>query len=268
MSIVEIEEASDPRLDGYRGLRDQDLSRYDGTGHGLLVAEGTFVLRRLVASGRTVRSVLLSPARARGLTAELGGLDIPIYVAPEHLVQEVSGFRFHRGALALAERWPLPDAATLAAGARLALVLEGVADQENLGSVFRSAAALGADAVLLCPRCADPLYRRSVRVSMGHVLTLPFSRFSTWPEPLAAMRSAGTAVVALSTSPDGVPVGDLALGAAGRVALLVGSEAEGLSAGALAEATVRARIAMVPGADSLNLAAAAAIALHRLGPLA
>jgi tRNA G18 (ribose-2'-O)-methylase SpoU len=188
---------------------------------------------------------------------------VPVYVAPKELVFSIAGFRVHRGVLALARRRQLPNPARVAAAASSALVVEGVNDHENLGALFRNAAALGADAVLLDPTACDPFYRRSVRVSLGHVMRLPVARLDPWPASLGLLRAGGATVVALS------PLGDRVLydvNIEGRFAVMVGSEGRGLSAAALAAADIVARIPMRTGVDSLNVATAAAIALYRLCP--
>ena len=167
--------------------------------------------------------------------------------------------------LAVADRAPPPDLAALLRRRRLLAVLEGVNDHENLGALFRNAAALGVDGVLLGPRCADPLYRRSVRVSMGHVLRVPFAALpGPWPAVAGRLRAAGLRVAALTPAPDAVPLAAAGLGSE-RVALLLGAEGPGLSAEALAAADVRVRIPMAPGVDSLNVATAAAVAFHAAG---
>ncbi len=227
-----------------------------------MIAEGAFLVPQLLRSRFPLRSVLLTPSGLRRLAAPLDGLGVPVYVAPEALVEELAGFHFHRGVLASADRLPLPDRAELTAHARLLLVAEGVNDHENLGSLFRNAAAFGVDAVLLDPTSADPLYRRSVRVSMGHALVVPFTRLSPWPAALDGLRDAGFEVVALTPAAGAEDLQGLAPG--GRRAVLVGAEGPGLSPGALAAADRRVRIPLSPGVDSLNLATAAAVALHHL----
>ena len=234
----------------------------------MLTAEGVLVVRELLRSAYPVRSLLVSPTKLAELHADLEHLDpaTPVYVAPAGVTSAIAGFPFHRGALASASRLPLPAAADLLAGARLVVVLEGINDHENLGALFRNAAAFGVDAVLCCPRCADPLYRRSVRVSMGHVLHLPFARLEPWPAALAAITAAGLRLVALTPAATGAVPVDRLTPAEGRVALLLGAEGPGLSAAALAAADLKVRIPMARGVDSLNVATAAAVALHRLSP--
>ena len=249
----------------YVGLTDPDLRKRVEADGGFFVAETHLVIRRLVASGRRVRSVLVTEREHERLADALDGIDAPVYVASPAVMRAVAGFDVHRGALASADRFPLPDPIDVLRAATRVVVLERVNDHENLGLIFRNAAALGMDAVLLCPECSDPLYRRSVRVSVGHVLTVPFTRLEPWPDSLDLLRAAGFSVVALTPRPDAEPITELAPGPGDRVALLLGAEGPGLRDEVMARADRRARIPMSAGADSLNVASAAAIAFHRLG---
>jgi tRNA G18 (ribose-2'-O)-methylase SpoU len=264
--IVELAEASaggegtDPVAD-FRDLARADRRPDRPGGRGLVLAEGTVVVRRLLASPYPPRALLGVARRIDELAPELADLDVPAYVADAATMADVVGFHLNRGVLASADRAPAPDLATLLATARRVAVLEAVNDHENLGALFRNAAALGVDAVLLAPGCADPLYRRSVRVSMGHVLRVPF-RSGSWPELVAALQVAGFLLAALTPAGDTVPA---ALADRERVALLLGAEGPGLSGEALALADARVRIPMVPGVDSLNVATAAAVAFHAVG---
>jgi tRNA G18 (ribose-2'-O)-methylase SpoU len=219
----------------------------------------------MIESPFPVRSLLGVPRRIDELAADLAGLDVPAYATDAPTMAEVVGFHLNRGVLAVADRAASPDPAALVRDARLVAVLEGVNDHENLGALFRNAAALGVDAVLLGPRCSDPLYRRSVRVSMGHVLRVPFAELSgPWPESLDVLRVAGLRVAALTPAVDAAPI--TASGMRGeRIALLLGAEGPGLSADALAAADQRVRIPMSAGVDSLNVATAAAVAFHAVG---
>jgi tRNA G18 (ribose-2'-O)-methylase SpoU len=185
-----------------------------------------------------------------------------VYVGTRALIEATVGYAFHRGAIASAARDDGVEPAALLARANRIAALEGIGDIENLGSIFRNAAAFGIDGVLLDPRTADPFGRRTIRVSMGHVLTTPWARAGAWPDALAEARAAGFTVAALTPGDDGVPIDRLPL--AGRIALLLGAEGPGLSAAALAAADVRVRIPMAPGVDSLNVAAASAVAFHRV----
>lgn len=225
--------------------------------------EGARPIERLLERAWPVRSVLLSEAQARArtdLVVGAGERGIAVYVASQAVVDGLAGFHVHRGALALAERPPPRRPADVLEGCRLALVVEGVNDHENLGALFRNAAAFGAGAVLLDPRTCDPLYRRSVRVSMGHVLAVPFARVEPWPGGLEDLRARGWTIVALT--PAGPDVLAAIPAPAGPLAVLVGAEGDGLSRPALAAANHRVRIPMAAGVDSLNVATAAAVALH------
>jgi tRNA G18 (ribose-2'-O)-methylase SpoU len=255
---VDVTDPADPRLADFRDLTAADRRPDRPGGRGLVIAEGVPVVRRLLDSPYPVRAVLGVPARLAALAGDLAAVDAPVYRASAEVLAATVGFHLNRGVLAAADRAPEPAVAGLLAGARRVLALEGVNDHENLGSLFRNGAALGVDAVLLGPRCADPLYRRSVRVSMGHVLRVPFVR-----APLSALRDAGLTVLALTPQPPAVPLStvDPALP---RAALLVGAEGPGLTAAALAVADRQVRILMTAGVDSLNVATAAAIALHHL----
>jgi tRNA G18 (ribose-2'-O)-methylase SpoU len=260
---VAVDDPADPRLADYVGLTDAALRRRLEHGRRVFIAEGELVIRQLVVSPYPVRSVLLTPARYERLRDALAGVGAPVYVAPQPVLEAVAGFRLHRGAVAAAGRLPAAPPRALLRAARVVAVLEGLNDHENLGALFRNAAALGVDAVLLSPTCADPLYRRSVRVSMGCVLRVPFATLSPWPAGLAAVACEGFELVALTPAVGADPVASLD-GCPGRVALLLGAEGGGLSPGALAAAHRRVRIPMRPGVDSLNVATAAAIALHRV----
>lgn len=271
-SVVRIVELAGPvpadgpgadraRLEDFRDLSRADRRPDRPGGRGLVLAEGTVVVRRLLDSPYPPRALLGVPRRIEELAPELAGLDVPAFVADAGTMASVVGFHLNRGVLASADRAPAPGLEALLTGAHRVAVLEAVNDHENLGALFRNAAALGVDAVLLAPGCADPLYRRSVRVSMGHVLRVPFTG-GPWPALEAALRRAGFVLAALT------PGGDVAPGRLAdtpRLALLLGAEGPGLSDEALALADHRVRIAMVGGVDSLNVATAAAVAFHAVG---
>lgn len=267
---IPVEDPADPRVGDYVGLKDADLRRRrdgpDGDAPGRFIAEGALVLDRLLHSPYPVRSVLVTPQRYGPLSGLLGGVDAPVYLASQAVMNAVAGFNIHRGVLASAYRRPLPRPAELIASARRVAVLEDVNDLENLGVIFRNAAALGVDAVLLSPECCDPLYRRAVRVSMGHVLGLPFAVMAPWPDALSSLVEQGFEVVALSPGAGGSDVRGLGLAGLPKVALLLGAEGPGLSDGALQRATTRARIAMSAGVDSLNVGSASAVAFHAAMP--
>ena len=268
---MRIDDPDDERVADYRDLTDAQARRRREEpgldGQGIFVAEGVLVIRRLLRSDHRVRSVLVTPRQLDALAEDLAGLVAPVYVAAPEVLKRVAGFDFHRGALASADRRPLPPPEALLTRARRVAVLEEVNDHENLGAIFCNAAAFGFDAVLLCPRCADPLYRRSVRVSVGHVLGVPFARLAPWPGALDAVRDADFALVALTPAPGAEPLSRLDPASLGRAALLLGAEGPGLSAAALARADRRVRIPMAPGVDSLNVAAASAVAFAHLADL-
>ncbi|MGB0099636.1 MAG: RNA methyltransferase [Nocardioides sp.] len=260
-TLVEITDPADPRLADYRDLRDVELRKHLEAEHGLFLAEGEKVVRRAVAAGFTPRSFLMAPRWLDGLAAELDSTDAPCFVLSEAMAEEVTGFHVHRGALASLERRPLPAVETVLEGARSVLVLEDLVDHTNVGAIFRSGAAMGFDAVLLAPRCADPLYRRSIKVGMGAVFSTPWTRLSDWASALPSLSDLGFTTVALTLAPDAVPIEEAVAGV-DRVALVLGSEGHGLSSRWESSADRRAIIAMADGIDSLNVAAATAVACY------
>ncbi|KAG4071803.1 hypothetical protein HA402_010397 [Bradysia odoriphaga] len=201
-----------------------------------------------------------------GIRSLLAEHDVPVYVVPDAVAESVTGFAVHRGALASMHRPALPAVAELVADARLVLILEGIGDHTNVGAAFRAAAGLGADAVLVSPRCADPLYRRSVRVSMGTVFQVPWTRITDWDAGISAVRDAGIEIAALALREDAVDLADYVDRRPSRTAVLLGSEGDGLSAHALDTANVVVTIPMAGGVDSLNVASTAAVALWALSP--
>lgn len=262
--LVRVSSAADERLADFVSLRDAQLRTSLETKHGLFVAEGEKVIRRAVAAGYPVRALLMAPRWLEPLRDVLDDAgDVPCYVADEDVVEQVTGFHVHRGALASLHRLPLPGVADVLAAARRVFVCEDLVDHTNVGAVFRCAAGLGMDAVLLSPRCADPLYRRSVKVSMGAVLSVPYARLADWYHGLTRVHDAGFQVVALTPAADAVPLDRVAF--AERVALVLGTEGHGLSPRWQASADVRATIPLTHGIDSLNVGAAAAIAAYVLG---
>lgn len=260
-TLVEITDPADPRLADYRDLRDVELRKHLEAEHGLFLAEGEKVVRRAVAAGFAPRSFLVAPRWLDGLAPELSSTDAPCYVVTEALAEQVTGFHVHRGALASLQRLPLPSVDSVLEGARSILVLEDIVDHTNVGAIFRSGAALGFDAVLLAPRCADPLYRRSIKVGMGAVFTTPWTRLPEWYDALPALSAAGFTTVALTLAADAVPIEDVVAGL-DRVALVLGSEGHGLSPRWEQSADRRAIIPMAAGIDSLNVAAATAVACY------
>jgi tRNA G18 (ribose-2'-O)-methylase SpoU len=259
--LVELADPDDPRLADYRDLRDVELRKHLEAEHGLFLAEGEKVVRRAVEGGFPVRSLLMAPRWLDGLADVLAATDAPCFVVPERLAEQVTGFHVHRGALASLQRLPLPSVDEVLAGARTVVVLEDVVDHTNVGAVFRSAAALGVDAVLLAPRCADPLYRRAVKVAMGAVFTLPYARLDDWYDAMPHVAAAGFTTIALTLADDAVPI-EAAVEGVGRLALVLGTEGHGLSARWEQTAERRAVIAMSEGIDSLNVAAATAVACY------
>ncbi|WP_460404567.1 TrmH family RNA methyltransferase [Actinophytocola sediminis] len=262
-SVIEVPAPDDARLDEFRDLTTADRRPDRPGGRGLVIAEGVVVVRRLLASRYPLRAVLGVPRRVAELAGDLAGQTAPVYTTSAQTLAEVVGFHLNRGVLAVADRPVAWTAAQVVADARRVVVLEGVGDHENLGSLFRNAAALGFDGVLLGPGCADPLYRRSVRVSMGHVLGVPFAPVTEWPGGLKWLRDQGFQVLAMTPADSAVPVAEFA--ASPRVAVLLGSEGPGLSAEAVAAADAAVRVPMAGGVDSLNVATAGAVAFYALG---
>jgi tRNA G18 (ribose-2'-O)-methylase SpoU len=260
---IEVSTADDPRVDDFRDLSTADRRPDRPGGRGLVIAEGVVVVERLLASPYPVRALLGVRRRLDDLADQLAGLDVPAYVADADVMARIVGFHLNRGVLAVADRAPETDPVRLASETRRLAVLEGVGDHENLGSLFRNAAALGVGGVLLGAGCSDPLYRRSIRVSMGHVLRVPFAHLRSWPEDLKLLRDKGFRVAALTPNADAVSLREAGL-EQGNVAVLLGSEGPGLTERAIAAADVTVRIPMTAGVDSLNVATAAAIAFHAM----
>ena len=260
--LTPVGRADDPRLDDYRDLTTADRRPDRPGGRGLVIAEGVVVVRRLLDSPFPVRSLLGVPRRLDELSEDIASVDVPAYATSADVMADAVGFHLNRGVLAVADRVERPAVADLARSARVLAVGEGVGDHENLGSLFRNAAALGVDGIVLGPACSDPLYRRSVRVSMGNVLRVPFTTLpGAWPGSLDLLRDAGFTVVAMTPAADAVPLARAGLDGR-KVALLVGAEGPGLTPEARQAADLRVRIPMAPGVDSLNVATAAAIAFH------
>jgi tRNA G18 (ribose-2'-O)-methylase SpoU len=265
MEVHHVAHVDDPRVADYRNLTDVTLRRRQEPAEGLFMAESHQVIGRALLAGYPIRSVLTTP---RWLDAVVA-LGLPagtvVLLGDESLVKEITGYRVHRGALAAMSRTPLPTVQDVIGDAHRIVVLEGIVDHTNVGAVFRSAAGLGFDAVLVDPTCADPLYRRSVRVSMGAVFALPWTRVASWPLQLAELAAEGWELVALTPQSDAEALAQVAADPPDRLALLLGSEGHGLSPPALDAVSRRVRIPMAAGVDSLNVAAAAAVACYALG---
>ena len=261
MQLVEITSPDDPRLADYRSLRDVQLRQSLEAEHGLFLAEGEKVVRRALEAGHTARSFLMAPRWVDSLSDVLSASGAPVYVVSEDLAEDVTGFHVHRGALASLRRRPLPPVEQVLEGARSVLVLEDIVDHTNVGAIFRSGAALGFDAVLLAPRCADPLYRRSIKVAMGAVFSVPWTRLPDWYDALPALSAGGFTTVALTLAESSVPIEEAVAGV-DRLALVLGSEGHGLSPRWEEAADRRATIPMTAGIDSLNVAAATAVACY------
>lgn len=246
----------------YRDLTDRRLRQMRERAEGFFIAEGAIVLEALAETRWTVRSVLITPARLDALSDLVARLDAPVMVAGRGVMDAVGGFPIHRGVLAAAVR-PAPRPWTeLVDSGQLLLLVEEVNDLENVGSLFRVAAAFGAEAVVLSPNCADPLYRRCIRVSMGHSLRVPFAVAEDWPAPITELVNRGWTVAGLSPS---ASRGVDQLAEAGRVAVVVGAEGPGLRPQSLAACSTQVAIPMAPGVDSLNVAVAASIAMYEAG---
>ena len=259
---IEIEHLAlldDPRLQDYRHLREPSRRMGVERAQGIFIVEGHLSVQALLASPYRVRSILVTDAHADRYM----GVEVPVYALPSRQIEQLTGVHFHRGVLAAADRPTLPAVEELARSAQRLLVLEAVNDHENIGALFRNAAAFGVDGVVLDPTTADPLYRRATRVSLGHVLRVPFTRAVEWPAALQDLRGAGFATVALSPRAE-EPLASLVASPPERVALLLGAEGEGLSPAARAVVDREICIPMAPGVDSVNVATAAAIALSAL----
>jgi tRNA G18 (ribose-2'-O)-methylase SpoU len=254
MHLVPVTDLSDEGLADYSRLTDVSLRRVSEPAGGLYIAESSKVIQRALAAGHQPRSVLLQEKWLPEMEPILADFEGPIYVGESALLEKLTGYHMHRGALAAMHRPALRSVADVVAGARRIVVLEDIVDHTNVGAIFRSVAGLGADAVLITPRCADPLYRRSVRVSMGTVLQVPWTRLPDWPEGADVLKDLGFHLAAL------------ALDDKDRVALLLGTEGDGLSHEALLHADTTVTIPMLHGVDSLNVASASAVALYALSP--
>ncbi|MGA8330895.1 MAG: RNA methyltransferase [Mycobacterium sp.] len=261
--VCDITDPNDARLDNFRDLNSIDRRPDLPSGKGLVIAEGVLVVQRMLASPFAPLAFLGTDRRLTELTADLAGNSAPFYRASAEVMAEAVGFHLNRGVLAAARRIPERSVEQVAAGARTIAVLEGVNDHENLGSIFRNAAGLDVDAVVFGSGCADPLYRRAVRVSMGHVLLVPYARAADWPHELNTLRQMGFRLLAMTPAHDAATLAEAMTAMRGeRVAILVGAEGPGLSHAALKASDLRVRIPMSRGTDSLNVATAAALAFY------
>ncbi|HEX3897544.1 MAG TPA: RNA methyltransferase [Mycobacteriales bacterium] len=264
--IVEVDDPDDPRLADYRSLTDVALRTSFEPPHGLFIAEGALVIERALDAGYELRSALMTPKWLADSARWLRGSSAPVFVGSDAVLKSLTGFHVHRGALASARRKALPSLEEVLARARRIAVIEDIVNHTNLGAIFRTAAALGLDGVVISPRAADPLYRRSVRVSMGAVFTVPYARASSWPGGIGELRTAGFRTFALTPEPGALSLGGVEIGAADRIAVVVGTEGDGLSREVIDACDAAVQIPMSAGIDSLNVATAAGIAFWELRP--
>lgn len=262
--VVRSAEAPADLLADYTDLTDVQLRTKKEPAEGLFIAESSKIVERALAADFRARSFLLRPNWLDGLGRQLARSDAPIILGAPSELESIVGFRLHRGALAAMERKPQPGLDEVLADARRIVVIEDVVDHTNVGAIFRSAAALGADAILVSPRCADPLYRRSIRVSMGTVFAVPWTRIDPWPAGIEALREHGFTTAALALREDAVTIREFARAGHDKTALIMGTEGAGLSRRTIEAADARVIIPMDHGIDSLNVAAAAAVAVFAL----
>lgn len=263
--IVELTDPTDPRVADFVSLTDVKLRRKLEPEHGLFIAEGAKVIARALAAGYALRSMLLEPKWLGDLAEVVERADrdgVTVYVGTPAVIEQVTGYAVHRGALASMQRRPLPMVDDVLAGARRIAVLEDLVDHANVGAAFRNAAALGVDAVLLSPRCADPLYRRAVKVSMGAVLQIPWTRIENWPAGLPVVHEHGFVVAGMTLADDAITLDELVMENHAKLALVFGTEGDGLSAKVDRMLDRRVKIPMMGGIDSLNVAASSAVAFY------
>lgn len=262
MTVVEVNDLSDPRLGDYSQQTDVALKKARGTEHGLYIAESALVLERALRAGHRPRSVLALGGSVDEAIALIGDNDVPIFTGPPELLEQLTGYLLHRGLIAAMHRPALPSVESLLATASRVIILENVADPTNVGAIFRSVGGIGADAVLVTPRCSDPFYRRAIRVSMGTVLQVPWTRLGDWDSTRQLLVASGFHVAALALTEDAVSLRDFV--APEKLALVLGAEGDGLTPEALAAADTVVQIPMAHGIDSLNVAAASAVAMWAL----
>jgi tRNA G18 (ribose-2'-O)-methylase SpoU len=263
--IVPIDDPADPRVREFARMRDPHLRDRLAKPYGAFLAEGTVVIARSLGAGYRLRCVLTETRYLPSVEALLDGTAAPVYVAERGVLRAITGYPEHAGPLGTFDRREEASAADVVAQARRIVVLEDTMNPTNMGVLLRCAAGLGMDGVLLTPRCTDPLYRRAVRASMGEIFAIPWARLASWPDDAALLRDAGFTIVAMTPAGDAVPLDRYDAGAVERLAVLLGTEGVGLSAGALRRADVRLAIPMARGVDSLNVGAAAAVAFWHLG---
>ena len=270
MPVIHLEDFQDARLADYSSLTDVALRTSFEAEHGLYIAESAKVISRALKAGHQPRSVLMSDRwlpRMEALVADIEARfpQTPVLIADESALADLAGFHVHRGALAAMHRPALPLLDDLISdGPQRLVILDGIVDHTNIGAIFRSVAGIGADAVLLTQACADPLYRRSVRVSMGAVFQVPWTRIGNWAVDIGRLRESGFTIAALALAPGSQDLGSFAQQAPERLAIVLGSEGDGLSSAVIADADAVVRIPMSGGVDSLNVAAASAVALWAL----
>ena len=267
--VIDVAEPGDERLDNFRDLNSVDRRPDLPSGKGLVIGEGVLVVQRMLASRFTPFALMGNDRRLGELHADLADVDVPYYRVDADVMARVVGFHLNRGVLAAARRPPAQAVVDVIEGARTVAVLEGINDHENLGSIFRNAAGLGVDAVVFGPGCADPLYRRAVRVSMGHALLVPYAWAEGWPASLNMLSDNGFRLLAMTPDPAAATLAD-AMAQVGddKVAVLVGGEGPGLTETAMRASDIRVRIPMSRGTDSLNVATAAALAFYDRARLA
>jgi tRNA G18 (ribose-2'-O)-methylase SpoU len=264
VAVIEITDPADERVQDYFALTDVALRRRLEPANGLYLAESEKVIRRALAAGHVPRSYLMGRrwlADLADLVNEADASGIPVYVGADDVIEEMTGFHLHRGALASMQRPVLPAYHELLRGARRVLVLEDIVDHTNVGAIFRSAAALGVDAVLVTPRCADPLYRRSVRVSMGTVFQVPWTRVEPWPAAVDDLQAQGFSIASLALRDDAISLDELVADLPERLVMVLGAEGDGLARRTVDASDLVVRIPMSGGVDSLNVAAASAVVL-------
>jgi tRNA G18 (ribose-2'-O)-methylase SpoU len=263
--IVDLS-ATDGALRDYTDLTDVALRKVREPAEGIYIAESPKVIRRAIAAGHVPRSALVLPEKANEVVLALDGYDCPVYVGTPKILQEIAGFHLHRGALASFERPALPPLEEVLSSARTLVICEDIVDHTNVGAIFRAVAGMGADAVLITPRCADPFYRRSIRVSMGAVFSVPWTRTLDWQATRDVLHEFGFHIAALALTDRSVSLKEFARERPDRVALVLGTEGDGITGEAMNIADSVVRIPMRSGVDSLNVASASAVALYALCP--